>query len=512
MENTIISNVQNEILFVGSFYKKPDLYIEYGRYIKSTYDLSDKATKFFYDNFETYYKTFSQTIDEMKVNTFMSQESERLKLYRKYGGYKTIKTWITLADTEDFKNYMETVKKFSLLREYDNKGYGVAKIMEHKKFNIMKANDIYRIIRSGADKIGTVIMANEDSIVANKDTSKSIKGWLLTPQMGTHIPFPILNEMFRGMRKGKLICLGFLSNEGKTRLAIFLSAFIAFIYGEKVAFFANETDEDDFKACLLTTIINGKCFQELHGIEISKVEREIVLGKYLDDNGVLLERFTNEWGEFTETEEDYYSRVYNNSQEFRNILKVSEWLESQTEGKIFYKFMKDHSDDAIEFEIRKHNLTHGVSHFIYDTLKGWKDENWAVLKQTATMLSNLMIELKTFMWADIQLTDDSVFTDIFQFSSNNIANAKQMKHVLDHLVLGKRLDKSEYHKYKFIPNEGIGCWGNSKEMDLNLSKIYYGLKIDKNRGGNKDKIPLIEVDLDRNQWIEVGYLKKKNKE
>ena len=89
--DTKLKNLQNEVLVVGSMYKKPDLYVEYGRVIKSKYDFEDEATRFFYDNFELMYKTFSQTVDETKVNTFMTQDKERLSTYRRYGGWKIIK-------------------------------------------------------------------------------------------------------------------------------------------------------------------------------------------------------------------------------------------------------------------------------------------------------------------------------------------------------------------------------------------------------------------------------------
>ena len=50
---------QTEILLVGSFYKNPDLYIEWGQYIRSKYDFYDEATKFFYECFELMYKTLT---------------------------------------------------------------------------------------------------------------------------------------------------------------------------------------------------------------------------------------------------------------------------------------------------------------------------------------------------------------------------------------------------------------------------------------------------------------------
>lgn len=510
MELEQLQNVQNEVLTVGSIYKNPDLYIEYGRSIKSKYDFSDDATKFYYENFELMYKTFSQTVDETKLNTFMSQDKERLKLYRKYGGYKIIEKWMNLVNIDDFKNYIELVKKYSLLREYNNRGYNVEKIMNHKKFNIMKANDIYKIIRSGADKVSTEILSDEETISMGSNNVQFVKKWLLKPQMGLEIPFKLLNEMFRGLRLGKMFALAFLSNEGKTRLAVLLSAYIAFCKGEKVYMMANETDEDDIRACLLTTVINNDYFKEKHGIDIGKVEREIVLGVYKDDDGNLIQRHIDEsTGEYIESEEDYSNRVYESSSAYKKVLKVAEWLDSQEGNTIFFERLQDYSDTNLEFKVRKMTLSKGVKYFIYDTLKGYKDEQWSVLKQTTTMLSDLMGELKCCLWADIQLTDDSVYTDIFSFSSNNIANAKQLKHVLDHLILGKRLIKEEYHKYKIVPHKDEKvCWGEVTELDLDLNKTYYALKIDKNRAGNKDKIPILEVDLDKNTWYEVGYLIK----
>lgn len=510
-ENNTISNIQNEILFVGAVYKKPDLYVEYGRFIKSKYDFYDDATRFFYDNLELMFKTFSQTVDEFKVNTFMSEDTERFKLYKKYGGWKLIKSWIEISHLDDFKNYLETIKKFSLLREYDRKGYDVARIMNHPKFFTLTANDIYKIIRSGVDKISTVILTNDESIVINKELSNKPKNWLLKPQMGLEMPFKLLNKMYRGFRLSKIFALGLLSNEGKSRLAISMACYITFVKKEKVIFLANEMEEDDFKSCVIATVINNKWFKELHGIDIDVKEEEVVLGLYRDVNGNLLQREIDETtGEFLESEDNYVNRVYNLSETFRKVLAITEWVENQMEGRLFFKcIITDYSDPNIEFEVRKHKLVHGCNYVFYDTLKCYKDENWSVLKQTTTMFNALAIELKIYAWLSIQLTDDSVFTDIFSFSSNNIANAKQLKHVLDYLVLGKRLPKEDYNKYSYIPNE---FWGEEPSpQGLDVKKTYYAFKPDKNRGGSKDKIPLAEVDLDLNTWYEVGYLIKKSK-
>jgi hypothetical protein len=497
-------NIQNEILLVGSFYKNPDLYVSWGNYIRSKYDFDDEVTKFFYNNFELMYKTFSQTIDENKVNTFMSQDNERLQLYKKYGVYKVITQWMNLADIDDFKNYFGIVKKYSLVREYQRNGYPVQKILQHTKFNEWSAQDIYKMIRAKADKIHTVILTSDESTVLNDKAQDSINKYLITPQMGLEIPWLSINEMFRGARLGKVVFNGFLSNEGKTRNLMKLIAFITLIKNEKFLLLSNEMDEEDLKSALITTVVNNREFQSVHGINIIKPEKEIVLGQYKDENGEFLTRATNKSGDFIEGEEEFIKRVFDKSDEYRKILEIGKWIESKRDKQIFFKDVgMDYSDQTLLFEYEKHHIVNGVKYAGYDTLKGYETDDWMSIKQTATKLKELMKDIKMFLWAVFQLTDDTVFTSIFEMSSNNIANAKQMKHVVDHLMLGKRISKEDYYKYQFIPNDS---WGKPVPTQLDINKKYMALKVDKNRGGNKDKIALIEMDLDLNTWYEVGYL------
>ena len=143
----------------------------------------------------------------------------------------------------------------------------------------------------------------------------------------------------------------------------------------------------------------------------------------------------------------------------------------------------------------------------YDTMKGYRTDEWSALKQTATKIKELMKELHMFCWSVFQLVDETVFTDVFELSSNNIANAKQMKHVVDVLMIGKAIRKNDYHKYQYISFDDD--WGEPTECDLDHSKEYFAIVVDKNRGGNKKYIPLFEINLDYNVWDEVGYLVKK---
>lgn len=503
----LLINVQNEILLVGSFYKEPDLYIKYGQFIRSKYDFADEATKFFYDCFELMYKTFSQTVDEFKVNTFMSQDADRFKNYSKFGRYETVKKWINFADIEDVDNYYETVKKYSLVREYHRKGYPIEKMIKHPRFQTMTAEQVYKVIKSGADKISTVILCNKESAIINSQMQETISGYLIKPQMGLLTSWQMFNEMYRGCRLGKVVFDGLLSNEGKTRKLMMLACYITMIQDEKFLLLSNEMDEEDLRSCCITTVLNNEEFKKVHGINIMKKEKEIVLGLYRDDRtGNFLQREMDDEGFYIESEEEFIKRVERNSEEYRLVKKVAEWVDQKRETQLLFRDVgSDYSDTALEFEFKKHNAIYGVKYGGYDTLKGYGTDDWQTVKQTATKLKEMMKEINMFLYAVFQLTDDALYKDVFELNSNYISNSKQIKHVADHLCLGKRLNKEDYHKYRYIP---LGCWGEDCYENLDLSKTYYGVKTDKNRGGNKEGIALYEVNLDYNIWKNIGILIK----
>ena len=79
----LISNIPNEILFVGAIYKHPDYLVEYGHYVKSKYDFADEATKFFYDAALIIYETRTQEFNKTSVLTFMAEDESRLSQYKR---------------------------------------------------------------------------------------------------------------------------------------------------------------------------------------------------------------------------------------------------------------------------------------------------------------------------------------------------------------------------------------------------------------------------------------------
>ena len=499
-----------ETFLVGSLYKQPELYIEYSRYIVSKYDFADEATRFFYDNFAIMYETFTQTINETNINAWMTQEAERLKKYKLYGGYSLLKTWVDLAVVDDFKNYFTVVKKFSLVREYQRNGFPANRIMEFKNFDKLTAKDIYRLIRSKADKIYTVIDGEEDSHIINEDMVNAVNSCLITPDIGLPYPFEIINELFKGMMEQTFLCTGMASNEGKTRFMIMLVAYVSLVLKQKSFVMLNEMTEKQIKHCLITTVLNNKAFKKLHGVDITKNEKELTLGLYKDSNGEFITRRTDNMGRFTESENDFIARLQGTSEEYNKVLKVAQWVEAEMDGKIYLKELARYDDNSLEFEIRKHVMIHGIKYVFYDTLKNDDSTigDWAALKLTTTKLKQVINDLKIYGYGSIQLTDDVHFTDPLMMSSNNIGACKAIKHLLDQLLLCKRISKDTYHKYHILQKDD--SWGDNCFIDLDYKNTYYCFLVDKNRKGDKQAIAF-QVDLNLNCWTEVGVLVKKQK-
>lgn len=478
--------------------------------MRSKYDFSDEVTRFFYDNLETYYLTFSQTVDETKLNVFMSQNEERLKDYKQYKGWKTIQKYMSISDVNDIDNYFNIIKKYSLIREYERNGFPIDKILKHKKFDSLTANDIYRIIRIKADKINTIINAGDEAVDLTSDNKNAINSYIDVPMMGLLTPWYLYNEMFLGLTQEDIILEGFLSNEGKTRKLMKLAAYVTLVQNKSFLFMSNEMSEKKLRSCLITTVLNNSEFKELHNVQLMKPEKEIVLGVYKDRNGEYIRRKIDDNGNFIETKDDFLKRIQDNSDEYWNVIKVVDWIDSHDNGKLLFKDVgDDYSDNRLEFELRKYKATSNVIYYAYDTAKGFRSEDWSVIKQTVTRMKELTKELQMSGFIVFQLTDDTVFTDIFSLSSNNIAGAKGMKHVTDALTMGKKIDKSDYHKYQIVIEND--AWGEPITENLDYNKQYFAIKADKNRAGDKDKVMAFEIDLNFNTWYNVGFFIKKNK-
>ena len=93
-----------------------------------------------------------------------------------------------------------------------------------------------------------------------------------------------------------------------------------------------------------------KEFQELHGVHITKPEKEIVLGVYHDKNGDIIRRKIDDNGVYLESNKDYIERIKDTSEEYWNVKKITDWIDSgDRKGKVMFKDVgDDYSPERIE--------------------------------------------------------------------------------------------------------------------------------------------------------------------
>lgn len=346
--------------------------------------------------------------------------------------------------------------------------------------------------------------------------SRNITNFLLAGDnsltTGLELPFPILSEVFKGIRKGETMAYAMPSNSGKSRFTINIATYLAFIHHKKVLIISNEMSEDKMKLCLITTVLNNKEIQKLHGQKLSKTEGELLEFKFRPDKGVSAK--VDEEGfvvkKENETQKEFTKRLLEISSEFRNTIKVTEWIDEQLKNSIYFVNITNHTNDELEKVILNYYYKEKIEYMFYDTLKTDTENigNGEELKKTATILSNLAQNLNIFIASSLQLTESSTLP--INLNINDLAVSRTVKEVLDTLCLIKQIHNEDLNKYEYSLEEV-----DTKFFDLKKYKDpdvrYYACVVDKNRAGAKPKV-VFRLNLAYNMWEELGYLRLKSSE
>lgn len=345
--------------------------------------------------------------------------------------------------------------------------------------------------------------------VLNNDTTDFLIQGDNSLTTGLDLPFPILSNVFKGIRKGETMSYAMPSNSGKSRLTVDLAAYIAFIHKKKVLVISNEMSEEKMRLCLITTILNNKEMQKLHKQEITKTEGELLEFKFRPDDEKKVETDKNGYviKRDGEKQVDFAKRLSKVSSEFRKTIEVTKWIDEQIKNSIYFVNITDHTNDELEKVVLNYYYKEKIEYMFYDTLKTDTENigNGEELKKTATILSNLAQNLGIFIASSLQLSETSTLP--INLNINDLAVSRTVKEVLDILILMKQIHNEDLGKYEYSLEEV-----DTKFFDLKHCKDpdvrYYACVVDKNRAGAKPKV-LFRLNLAYNIWEELGYLRLK---
>ena len=429
----------------------------------------------------------------------------------------------------------ETYKlKGELKQKVVQEKYNMEKVyLELKKLFVLRKHYLAIPIQSIQDKVVEIkeyelydkmsVEEVENAVIQVNDTEKFKRGILnegLTSFLelgdnnltnGLPLPFQILTKVFKGVRKGETMAFAMPSNAGKSRFTTDLAAHMAFVHHKKVLIISNEMSQEKMKLCLITTIINNKAIQELHGQKLTKTEGELLEFQFRPDKDKKVEVDENGFVKKGEKEKqaDFVKRLMEVSTEFKQTIYVTDWVNKQINNSIYFINITDHTNDELRKVILNYYYKEKIEYVFYDTLKtdtaniGIGEE----LKKTATILSNLAQNLGIYICSTLQLAENDTLP--VNLNVNDLAVSRTVKEVLDTLCLMKQINRDNLDNYEYSLQEVDTKYYDLKKYE-DPDVRYYACVVDKNRAGAKPTL-VFRLNLAYNVWEELGYLRLKQK-
>lgn len=405
------------------------------------------------------------------------------------------------------KIYVELRKLFILRKNYlripiKNIQDKIIDIINYKLYNQMSIEEVESAVNQAE------VTSKFKSAVLNGNITDFLTSGGNNLVNGLELPFPILSNVFKGIRHGETTSFAMPSNAGKSRFTVNLMAHIAFVHHKKVLVISNEMSEEKMKLCLITTVINNPEIQKIHGQVLKVSEGELLELKFrpdsktkikLDENGYILK-------DEKESQEDFINKLKKYSSDFNKVLIVTDWLSKQLNNSIYFINITEHTNEELSKVIKNYYYKEHLEYIFYDTLKADTENigNSDAVKRTATILSNLAQDFNIFIGSTMQLVENSTLP--INLTINDLSS-RTVKEVLDTLCLFKQIHSDSYKLYEYSLNEVDTKFFNlEKYEDPNVR--YYACVVDKNRAGSKPTL-LFRLNLAYNSWEELGYLRLK---
>ena len=496
-----LSNPKLEETYIGLLLSNPKLIVKYYILFENCYFEDETLLDIYKSILYTESAAYTPEIAKRGYNFANgSPEAYAIKhdLKEEYGSgkYDIEKVYVSISKLFTLrKSYIEEP-----LKEIQDK---IVEIVDYELYNKMSVQEVKNAITqvSVTQKFKQAVLNNNLTDFLEKGDNNLTNG--------LSIPFPILSSTFKGLRKGETTAFAMPSNAGKSRFTIEIATYVALVHNKKVLVISNEMSEEKMKLCLITTILNNKDIQKIHGHKIRKSETELLEFKFrpddpdnveVDENGFCIQGKD-------ESKRDFVQRLLTISSEFNQIVEVTNWAQKQLSNSIYFINITDHTNDELQKVIMNYYYKEKIEYVFYDTLKTDTANigNAEEIKRTATILSNLAQNFEMFIFATLQLLENT--TKPINLTINDLAVSKTVKEVLDTLCLIKQIPRDELDEYQYSLKEVDTTFYPIKKYD-DPDVRYYACVVDKNRAGAKPKV-VFKLNLAYNEWEDLSLKNSK---
>ena len=496
-----LSNLELERIFVGLLLNDPKLIVKYYFIYDECYFEDDEILNIYKSVLFTEGAAYTP---EIAKNGFsFSRDSEKV-----YKLKNELKAMVAKKEYDVEKLYIELKKLFALRKNY------LAIPIKNIQDKVVEIKDYILYDKMSVEEVKDAVVQVNDTekfkrAVLNKGLTTFLEMGENNLRNGLPLPFPTLTSVFKGIRKGETMAFAMPSNAGKSRFTINISAHVALVYKKKVLVISNEMSEEKMKLCLITTILNNKEIQNLHGYDLHITEGELLEFKFRPDNkkGIEVDEDGYIVKQKGEKQGDFVKRLLQQSSDFKKVVEVTDWANKEIKNSIYFINITDHTNDELKKVIMNYYYKEHIEYVFYDTLKtdtaniGIAEE----IKRTATILSNLAQNFNMYIYATLQLAESNTLP--VNLDVNDLAVSRTVKEVLDTLSLLKQINRDTLQNYEYSLNEVDTKFYDLKKYN-DPDVRYYSCVVDKNRAGAKPTL-VFRLNLAYNVWEELGYLRLK---
>ena len=222
------------IQVIGSIYQNPNLLDEE----QYNFNEEDFPGEFHRIMFGSIYNLHALGVKVITVNTiedYLEQREKKYAVYKSYNGEEWLEQCKETVNVATFDYYYKRLKKFTLLRMYDNAGVNVSNIYDANNITDIKLKqkqedwldthsieEIADLINDRIEDIKLKFVENGSDDIRNaSDNQKKLLDELQkTPNVGYPMCGKYINRIFRGARFGCVFLRSAPTNFGKSRLMI----------------------------------------------------------------------------------------------------------------------------------------------------------------------------------------------------------------------------------------------------------------------------------------------------
>ena len=433
---------------IGCLLKSPALLDDTARYKLTKDDFPEQFHKIVFSAIFNLYNDGISDIDYLIIDNYLSGYSLQHKIFIENNGIEYLQLAVDSANLDNFSYVYNRVKKFSLLRAYQQRGIDISSIYDadmtnikeqekmQEKFDEYSLDDIVEIIDRKIIDIKSSFLINQShrGIHAAENILELKEELKQSPEIGLPLRGNIMNMVTRGARLRKLYMRSFPTSVGKSRLAI----------GDSCNLATNEIWSQEKQKWLPNGIITPTLFITTE-LEMDEVQTCLLAFLSNVDEGKILD------GNYTAEEEERVEYA-------AGVLQ---------RGQLYIEYLPNFCYQDVENLIRKYFLLHKIRYFFFDYIhttirmlaeigkevRSMRLREDNMLHMFSSNLKELCNELGVFIYTASQLSGD--WENKKTANQNILRGAKALADKLDIGYIGLLPTKEDLDSLEPIINKGF---------------------------------------------------------